>query len=202
MIRKTETIRFWRRTLPHWEVVNGVYFVTIHLQGAIPVAGHDRIRHIADSITQSNYEGRHRHVFLEMEKYLDCAPHVCHLTHPGVADIVTEALQYRHAKGDWQLIEYVIMPNHIHLFYRTGKPMQELLDGFKSRTGRQASQILGLSGRFWQRDWFDHWSRSPAQDEKIVRYIQQNPVKAGLVQEFTDWPHGSWESSCREPDVV
>jgi hypothetical protein len=36
MIRKPETIDFWVGRLPHWEVVDGRYFVTIHLAGAIP----------------------------------------------------------------------------------------------------------------------------------------------------------------------
>ncbi len=43
MTRNPETIDFWVGRLPHWEVVDGRYFVTIHLSGAIPEAGHHRI---------------------------------------------------------------------------------------------------------------------------------------------------------------
>src|SRR5437588_608980 len=31
MLRNPETISFWHGRLPHWEVVGGRYFVTIHL---------------------------------------------------------------------------------------------------------------------------------------------------------------------------
>ena len=49
MIRRPETIDFWGGDLPHWEVVDGRYFVTIHLRGAIPQAGFRRIRELAAS---------------------------------------------------------------------------------------------------------------------------------------------------------
>ena len=38
------------------------------------------------------------------------------------------------------------------------------------------------NGRFWQDEWFDHWPRSDEQDERIMRYIQNNPITAGLVK--------------------
>ena len=47
MIRKPETISFWRGRLPHWEVTSGRYFVTIHLAGAIPPQGQERIHTLA-----------------------------------------------------------------------------------------------------------------------------------------------------------
>ena len=42
MIRRPEAVAFWYGRLPHWEVVGGRYFVTIHLAGAIPPAGQER----------------------------------------------------------------------------------------------------------------------------------------------------------------
>jgi hypothetical protein len=50
-------------------------------------------------------------------------------------------------------------------------------------------------GRFWQREWFDHWSRSDDEDERTVVYIRNNPVKAGLVKSYQDWPYASWSRS-------
>ena len=44
----------------------------------------------------------------------------------------------------------------------------------------------------WQREWFDHWSRAAMQDETLVEYIRQSPVKAGLVKDWRDWPHRGW----------
>ena len=41
-----ETMRFYRMRLPHWEVEDGRYFVTIRLKGAIPQEGLDQINHL------------------------------------------------------------------------------------------------------------------------------------------------------------
>jgi putative transposase len=60
---------------------------------------------------------------------------------------------------------------------------------FKKYTGREANRILNRKGqRFWQREWFDHWSRTPQEDDKIISYIRNNPVHAGLVENAEDWP--------------
>jgi len=74
-----------------------------------------------------------------------------------------------------------------------GSSSQHLLDAtliaFKRWTATQAGRALGIPGSsLWQREWFDHWSRSVAEDERIVRYIRANPVKAGLVADWRDWP--------------
>jgi len=86
------------------------------------------------------------------------------------------------------------MPNHIHLFFELLKAgLKEVLEDFKSWTGGRAARLTSLDDdRFWQREWFDHWSRSDDEDERIIAYIRQNPVKAGLVSDYRDWPYGSW----------
>ncbi len=60
---------------------------------------------------------------------------------------------------------------------------------FKRWTGKQAAKWIELKhGDFWEREWFDHWSRSPEEDLKIIDYIRNNPVKAGFVNDARDWP--------------
>jgi REP element-mobilizing transposase RayT len=129
-----------------------------------------------------------------MEAWLDRATHVAHLRDSQVAPMVMEAIQCRVQRGIWQMFEFVIMPNHIHLFFEllSGR-LKEVLENFKTWTGRQAGKHIKLGGgRFWQREWFDHWSRSDAEDDRIVAYIRKNPEKAGLVPDYRQWPYGSW----------
>ena len=47
-------------------------------------------------------------------------------------------------------------------------------------SGRAVNRKLGLSGRFWQQDGFDHLVRSVEQFEAPRRYIATNPAKARL----------------------
>ncbi len=200
MTRKPKTTGFWVGRLPHWEVEDGRYFITIHLAGAIPAEGCRRLRTLAEQASvivqkeSPEWLSLQRAIFREMEKWLDRAEWNPKLRHSQVAAMVIEAIEHRRQRGDWHLWEYVVMPTHLHLFGEIGDwGLKETLEDFKRWTGHQAAKILAEDGdSFWQREWFDHWSRSDEQDEKIVGYIRNNPVKAGLVQEYTAWLYGSW----------
>jgi REP element-mobilizing transposase RayT len=209
MTRRPETIAFWRGQLPHWEVADGRYFVTIHLAGAIPVQGQNRIHAIAaalETLRRNEHSSRlqiQRRIFSEMEKWLDRAARVDHLQNAEVANVIVEAIAFR-AGRVWNMHEYVVMPSHVHLFFEiTGAPsgrssedgrLKTILEQFKRWTGHEASKLLSLNGnRFWQDEWFDHWSRSDEEDQRIVAYIRRNPEKAGLVTSYEQWPYGSWK---------
>jgi REP element-mobilizing transposase RayT len=194
--RKPDTISFWRGVLPHWEVVDGRYFITIHLRGAIPLEGQNRIREMSAGLsnfaqaTNPKVLALQRQIFQEMECWLDRTPYCSDLKIPAIADMCVEAIVNR-GQRSWKPLEWVIMPSHIHLFLELTEPgLKKQIEQFKRWTGHQASQILQRKGiPFWQSEWFDHWSRSDAQDEQIINYIRQNPVKAGLVADYKLWPY-------------
>ena len=51
------------------------------------------------------------------------------------------------------------------------------------RQFREANKLLGTTGQFWEREYFDRLIRNAAELERAVRYVVENPVKAGLK----DW---------------
>jgi putative transposase len=52
----------------------------------------------------------------------------------------------------------------------------------KGTTAREANLILARTGKpFWQPESYDHWVRDPQELERIVAYIENNPVQAGLA---------------------
>jgi putative transposase len=58
----------------------------------------------------------------------------------------------------------------------------------KGITARRANQILGRTGQaFWQDESFDRWCRDTTEVQRIRRYIQMNPVKAGLANAPEEW---------------
>jgi REP element-mobilizing transposase RayT len=196
MKRDPQTIAFHEGSvLPHWEVAEGRYFVTIRQAGSLPEPVVERLRERARR--QEAGAGTTRSIFADIEEALDGDDRGGDLTRPAIAEILAEAISHRVTRDVWDMMEYVIMPNHVHLFFRLceGRLMKTMI-GFKRWTGRQAAEHLDRKGeRFWQREWFDHWSRSPTEDERIAAYIRHNPVKAGLVEEYNQWPYGSWETS-------
>ena len=199
MLRKPQTIGFWRGRLPHWEVEDGRYFVTIHLAGAIPSVGEERIRLLSEELARKSTAKADesglllsRTIFREMERWLDSCEENSLLSNPAIAEMVVEAIEHRVRTGRWIVYRFVIMPNHIHLFMSVLKTtLKESLEDFKRWTGHQAAKLVELpDGRFWQDEWFDHWSRSDVQDEQIDVYIFDNPRKAGLVKRSEEWKYG------------
>ena len=171
----------------------------MHLAAAIPKEGQEQIRALAADLQKLPLKAAdrrllvQRRVFAEMEAWLDRAARGQYLREPDVAKEGIEAIRFREGR-DWRMFEFVLMPNHLHLFFELlHEGLKSVSQQFKRWTGHAAGRLIGADGdRFWQDEWFDHWSRSDEEDEKIAQYIRRNPVKAGLVSDYTGWPFGSW----------
>jgi REP element-mobilizing transposase RayT len=116
-----------------------------------------------------------------------------------VAKLVVAALHYgARPLGLYELRAWVVMVNHVHILIEPTAPMSRVTKAIKNFSARQANAVLGRTGLpFWQDESYDHWARGPEEIEKIIRYIEENPVAAGLVQRVEDWPWSSAHSSCR-----
>ncbi|HEX8847496.1 MAG TPA: hypothetical protein VF791_22830, partial [Pyrinomonadaceae bacterium] len=65
----------------------------------------------------------------------------------------------------------------------------------KGFTAREANKLLNLTGQpFWQDESYDRWVRDETELKRIIRYIEHNPVSAGLVAKPEDWP---WSSATK-----
>jgi REP element-mobilizing transposase RayT len=203
-VKDEQTTSFYRMRLPHWEVQRGVYFVTIHVHGSLPVGVLQELQRIAREasvLKGDERRERQRRAFHTMEAALHADGANTCLSVPEVAGICREAIRAREQQGIWRIGEYVLMPNHIHLLFQlTSGTLKPTMESFKRWTTLRAKPILQLRGSLWQREWFDHWPRSAEEDGKIAEYIRQNPVKAGLVASYRDWPYGSWNDPERRGD--
>jgi hypothetical protein len=75
------------------------------------------------------------------------------------------------------------MSNHVHLLLLPKIAPSRLLQSLKGVTAREANPILGRTGElFWHAESYDHWVRDDEEWKRIAAYIEDNPVKAGLVQ--------------------
>ena len=87
------------------------------------------------------------------------------------------------------------MANHVHILIYPAVKLSKITKSIKNFSARQANAILGLTGQpFWQEESYDHWVRGPKELENVVRYIQENPVSAGLVERVEDW---RWSSAAK-----
>jgi putative transposase len=84
------------------------------------------------------------------------------------------------------------MPNHVHMLIWPKIAPQRLMKSFKGYTARHANKILRTTGEpFWQKESYDHWVRNEEELERIRKYIENNPVRAGLVADAREYPWAS-----------
>ena len=72
-----------------------------------------------------------------------------------------------------------------------GGPLSDIIKGVKGSTANQINKIMGRKGMIWMPDYFDRYIRDLEHFEKAVRYIENNPVKAGLCVSPEDWQYSS-----------
>ncbi len=110
--------------------------------------------------------------------------------------MIVEALRYN-AKtlGHYVLHAFSVMPNHVHLLVTPAVALPKLTKSLKGITAKRANSMLGSTGRaFWQEESYDHLVRDEREFEKIRAYIEENPVRAGLVvaAHHYRWSSAAW----------
>jgi len=121
-----------------------------------------------------------------------------YLRQPEIAQIVADALIHG-SLHQYELHAWVVMPNHVHILITPNVPLAKITKSLKGFTARKANLILKLSGKpFWQQEFYDHEVLNDIEFDKIVAYIENNPVRAGLsaTPDAFRWSSGSgtWTS--------
>ena len=209
---------FRRRHLPHWDVEGHPFFITGCLKGSIPAAGLSRMRRYQSELddrprpkdmSESEWETRKQKLlFAFVDELLDRQSPVEHLRDDRQAEIVQNALL--HFAGErYTLLAFVVMPSHHHWLFlpdetwaveavqrsiRAGRrktPREIISHSIQSYTATMCNRVRGETGEYWQSETFDHWVRDDAEAQRIIEYIENNPVKAGLAEKPEEWPFSS-----------
>ncbi len=82
-------------------------------------------------------------------------------------------------KVRYDLIEMIIMPNHVHIMIRPyeGQHLHNIIQSWKSFTAMKANLILNRRGEFWMKDYFDRYIRNEEHFIKVINYIRNNDKK-------------------------
>jgi putative transposase len=87
------------------------------------------------------------------------------------------------------------MPDHVHLLLGLGQStnLVSIVGAWKSKCFLLRRRRGNLR-RFWQRSFYDHALRRDEDLLVVARYVLANPIRAGLVENATDYPlSGSFE---------
>lgn len=196
-----EEITEYRRNLPHIQPKDGVFFITFRLDGSLPKKVIYELQDERDdNILQIKSKAKSKAdlisallenqdlYFNKFDTLLDDASTgPTYLSQKNIAIIVKDAIHYLDNK-DYILICYCIMSNHAHMIvYKTKRVLYKILQSLKRFTGREANKLLDRQGAFWQKESYDNLIRSRNELSNKIRYVLNNPVKAGLVNSWEDW---------------
>src|SRR5579883_1145312 len=177
-----------RRKLPHFYPDDATYFVTYRLAHTVSSLERDRLHLLHPG---SNAEMKEQAVYFQKYDFvLDAARHgPKFLAQPEIRTICQESFAFLDGRS-LDLIAYTIMPNHVHFVAQLcgEKTLSQVMQSLKGFTAREANRVLGRTGTaFWQDENYDDVVRD-GRLGNVVYYILMNPVKAGLVDDWRDWP--------------
>jgi REP element-mobilizing transposase RayT len=172
-----------RGYIPHFDGGQFSQFITFRLADSMP----QKVLQAWNAEDVGDVATRKR-----IEQYLDAGHGACWLADQRVAEVVRSALTF-HDGAKYRLNSWVIMPNHVHalLTPADGMHLPEILHSIKSFTAQKANKILDRTGQFWQNETFDRYIRNREHFVSVIRYIENNPVKAGLCERPEMWRFGS-----------
>jgi len=184
-----------RGYLPHFDAAGLVQHLTFHLADSLPWTAIERMQAQIASlpVEHQSVERRKR-----IQDLLDSGLGTCILRHDDCARVVEDSLVF----GDgtrYRLLCWSIMPNHVHVLIQQMAewPLAKVVQSWKRHTSRELHRIGGmchlggLPNPLWQRDYWDRFIRDERHFNVAKSYVEDNPVKAGLVTAPELWGWGS-----------
>jgi REP element-mobilizing transposase RayT len=105
--------------------------------------------------------------------------------------IALESLIKAAQSTDWSVWQVCFMPDHVHLMLSPmtdrDQRLSKMIQRWKS-SSKQRLNRAGIEGDIWQPEFFDRLLRS---DESLTdkwRYVEMNPVRAGLCSSPEEYP--------------
>jgi REP-associated tyrosine transposase len=100
---------------------------------------------------------------------------------PPNAELMMEVLEHHREQKKYELHEFVIMPDHLHLLL-TPAPEISL---------ERTMQLIKGGYSYWQESFTNHRIRDEQDYASHAEYIRFNPVRAGLVERPEAYPYSS-----------
>jgi REP element-mobilizing transposase RayT len=178
-----------RRYLPHWQLDEGLYFVTWRLADSLPQSLLRQWNEERKHWLRKNpkpWDGQTREAYQKafprrLEAWLDAGYGACVLKEPACATILSEVM-LRFDGVRYDMASFVLMPNHVHTLFqlRGTTQLDNLLKAWKGASARKINLHLNRRGTLWVDESRDTSIRNPDHLVRSYNYIRNNPEKAGL----------------------
>lgn len=105
---------------------------------------------------------------------------------------------------DVRMLGYCLMPNHIHLVLwpRHDGDLSRFMQWLLTAHVRRYHRVHGSSGHVWQ----GRFKAFPIQSDEhlltVLRYVERNPIRAGLARRAVAWPWSSLQGRSKPNGTV
>jgi putative transposase len=110
----------------------------------------------------------------------------------GIAGAIVDCMEYRRKCNEIILFCYCIMPDHVHMLLSLApgysKGLIDWVSGFKRYIANEIKKSHGITS-LWQKNFYDHVVRNDESLIGVAEYIVNNPLRKGLVSEWTEYPY-------------
>ena len=112
-----------------------------------------------------------------------------YFTDGPVVDGVFTMLNRVSCRYGFNTLAYCFMPDHFHLLTEgmENSSLPEYIRRFKQVSSYAFNK--NYNGRLWQRSYYDHVLRKEQSIMEVAKYILDNPVRKGIVREYTEYPY-------------
>ena len=117
---------------------------------------------------------------------------------------IKEILQKQKEKQSFEIYAYCLMSNHVHMFIKEKeigdivKIMHKILTSYVGWYNIKYQRSGSLIG--------NRYKSEPIEDDKyvfaVIRYIHQNPIKAGMVENIVDYEWSSYKEYVEKIELV
>jgi putative transposase len=109
------------------------------------------------------------------------------------AELFIKTLREHHAICRLEVYAFVVMPDHIHLLFTPGFQitLERSMNLVKGAFSYRIKKELGYAFEVWSEGYCDTRIRSAAHCAAILKYIEMNPVRRGLVNRPKEYPFSS-----------
>jgi len=100
---------------------------------------------------------------------------------------------------------YCLMPNHFHMVLMPdrGDQLSKMMQWMMTSHVRRYHRHYGTSGHIWQGRYKSFLIQKDNHLLMVLRYVESNPLRAGLVNSAKDWLWSSYlESTSKKPHSV
>ncbi|MDX9919043.1 MAG: transposase [Paludibacter sp.] len=206
---------FHRANLPHYQQPGQAYFITWNLQIAIPAKAlkesgkklilikvsvdfAEKTKQSPEQINalKNEYRFLRKMMLKALDDILDVGNHIdVNLSKTENTSIIVNSLRFWEGKK-LKNFAICVMPNHVHWVLELNSSdengevvwLDDILKSVKQFSSTQINKSENRLGKLWQKESWDTTIRDNRHLYKAIEYTRNNPVKAGLVKDWRDWP--------------